>query len=111
MSEEIAIIFVFLLIAQGAIVITSVIWAWVNYGICEHNLIRTILKSLRGFVWPIVLAHYLYIHWPAIRTRLRNDWHEVSPMWLKEHVAKSIPESNNDKPQYMPGDWQKEERP
>ena len=55
MSELVGALLILACIAQAVITMAFGFAAWMDHGIYEKNLIRTFAKSLRGFIWPLLL--------------------------------------------------------
>src|SRR5687767_11574281 len=89
--------FVFLVFTAGVGLVCA-ISAWFDYGITEHNFLRTLLKSLRGFVWPITIAYWARRYF---RERFHGELAEVMRVEDKEKRAAV----KHKEAEYSTGQW------
>jgi hypothetical protein len=108
MAEAVIVLGVF----HFVITLTFMVAAFADHGIYEHNIVRSLLNGLRGFVWPVVLVSYLSRNWPAIHARLVKDWREVFPAkTITTPTPVQVSELGNSEPRYMPGTWREGSKP
>ena len=96
-------------VVHAVLVFQFFLIAWMNHGINEKNLVRTILKSLRGLIWPALLIIYLRRTLPTLRVRVVKDWREAfPPKKIAQPSPVDISSLGTSEPKYLPGGWRSE---
>jgi hypothetical protein len=100
----------FILIVWGLGAFMWAIWHLFQHGIDEHNLLRTLSKTVCAPAWPIVGAVYLSMGiYRYMRTRFHSELRELLPEKKQQGVQPPIVTvadlaSSGDAP-YKPGQW------
>jgi hypothetical protein len=79
---------------------------WIGHGIYETNLIKTTLKSLYAFLWPIWALNWIKRNWPAMWRRLISDWREAFPQkQITPPSPVDVSTLGTSEPKHLPGGW------